>query len=58
MGTMTNILKGHARDPKIDLRNDFGLNQYWRDVRDVYGPFESPERSSFSDTFEHEMPGG
>jgi pyruvate carboxylase len=37
---------------------DYGLNQYWGEVREMYMPFEGPQRSSFSETYEHEMPGG
>lgn len=58
MGTLSNILKGHERDPKWDVNKDYGINSYWGQVREVYAPFESPERSSFSDTYQHEMPGG
>lgn len=58
MGTLTHFLKGHPRDPKYKIEDDKGLDQYWGQVRDVYAPFESPQRSSFSDTYEHEMPGG
>lgn len=42
MGTLSHILKGHKRDPKYNVEEDFGLDQYWGAVRDVYAPFESP----------------
>ena len=28
------------------------------EIRELYAPFEGPQRSSFSSTYEHEMPGG
>ena len=59
LGTLAHCLKGTPRDPKYLIDDeDYGLNQYWGDVRDVYAHFEGPQRSSFSETYEHEMPGG
>jgi pyruvate carboxylase len=59
LGTLAHCLKGQPRDPKYLIDDeDYGLNQYWGDVRELYLPFEGPQRSSFSETYEHEMPGG
>ena len=59
LGTLAHCLKGTPRDPHYLVDDeDYGLNQYWGEVREVYAPFEGPQRSSFSETYEHEMPGG
>lgn len=59
LGTLAHCLKGQPRDPKYLVDDeDYGLNQYWGEVREMYSPFEGPQRSSFSETYEHEMPGG
>lgn len=59
LGTLAHCLKGQPRDPRYLVDDeDYGVNQYWGEVREVYAPFEGPQRSSFSETYEHEMPGG
>jgi pyruvate carboxylase len=59
LGTLAHCLKGQPRDPKYLVDDeDYGINQYWGEVREMYLPFEGPQRSSFSETYEHEMPGG
>lgn len=59
LGTLNHCLRGQPRDPKYLVDDeDYGIDQYWGLVREVYAPFEGPQRSSFSETYEHEMPGG
>lgn len=51
-------LKGHERDPQIDLT---GLNEYanyWEDVREYYYPFESGLKAGTAEVYDHEIPGG
>ncbi|MFT6215039.1 MAG: pyruvate carboxylase [Roseivirga sp.] len=51
-------LKGHERDPKIDLKKLNEYSNYWEDVREYYYPFESGLKAGTAQIYEHEIPGG
>lgn len=46
------------RDNAIDLDAVRALSLYWEQVRLLYRSFESEQRSSASEVYQHEMPGG
>ena len=58
MGAVVASLKGTELDTGISLDAVSKLNDYWNDVRGVYAPFESGQKSGSSDVYFHEMPGG
>jgi len=51
-------LKGHERDPKMDLGKLNEYANYWEDVRELYYPFESGLKAGTAEVYEHEIPGG
>ena len=51
-------LKGHPRDPKIDVQNLNKYANYWEDVREYYYPFESGLKAGTAEVYDHEIPGG
>jgi pyruvate carboxylase len=58
MGAMIASLKETPFDTQIDLNSIQGLNDYWEQVRQIYSPFESGQKSAGADVFLNEMPGG
>ncbi len=58
LGSIAAALKGHARDPGMDLDAMQALSHYWEGVRPAYAPFEAEMRAGTSDVYNHEMPGG
>lgn len=58
MGAVAAALKGHPRDPEIDVGEVIYLSNYWEAVRERYTPFESGLRATTPDVYQHEMPGG
>ena len=58
MGAVVAALKNTELDTGISLETVQTLNDYWNDVRGVYAPFESGQKSGSSDVYLHEMPGG
>lgn len=51
-------LKGHERDPQIDVHSLNKYATYWEDVREYYYPFESGLKSGTAEVYDHEIPGG
>ncbi|KAK9814506.1 hypothetical protein WJX72_007023 [[Myrmecia] bisecta] len=58
MGAIVNALVGTEQDTGIDPRELARLSNFWEQTRGLYAPFESDLRSSSSDVYYHEMPGG
>lgn len=58
MGAIVGSLKGTSLDTGMDTRQITALNEYWEEVRGVYAPFESGQKSGSADVYDHEMPGG
>mmetsp|Transcript_10605 Transcript_10605/g.26883 ORF Transcript_10605/g.26883 Transcript_10605/m.26883 type:complete len:873 (+) Transcript_10605:787-3405(+) len=59
MGAIVNAFRGHqSLDTGLDFRNMHSLSTYWEQVREQYQQFESGMKSSNSDVYQHEMPGG
>ncbi len=50
--------KKQRRSSSLDLAAVRQISLYWEQVRAGYRAFESEQRSSASEVFEHEMPGG
>jgi pyruvate carboxylase len=51
-------LQGTALDTGINPQELVELSTYWEQTRALYAPFESNLRSSSSEVYYHEMPGG
>ena len=51
-------LKGHERDPQMDLTRLNEYANYWEDVREYYYPFESGLKAGTAEVYDHEIPGG
>ena len=51
-------LKGHERDPQMDLSSLNEYANYWEDVREYYYPFESGLKAGTAEVYDHEIPGG
>lgn len=58
LGSIAAALAGSERDPGLDGRALQQLSGYWEEVRRSYAPFEPDMRSSTSEVYRHEMPGG
>ena len=58
MGSLIAALKGHERDPNLNLESIQRISLYWEAVREQYAAFESDLRSPASEVYLHEMPGG
>lgn len=58
LGSIIAALEGHKRDPEINRVYVRQLSDYWENVRAGYRAFESDIKSSTSDIYRHEMPGG
>ena len=58
MGAVVAAVKNTELDTGISLEAISTLNDYWNDVRGVYAPFESGQKSGSSDVYLHQMPGG
>ncbi|HEY2027815.1 MAG TPA: pyruvate carboxylase [Myxococcales bacterium] len=51
-------LREHKRDTGLTNKRLQPLVDYWEDVRDAYKPFESGLKSSTTEVYFHEIPGG
>lgn len=51
-------LEGRERETGLDLDHLQQLAHYWEDVRPFYAGFESGMKSTTSEIYKHEMPGG
>lgn len=58
MGALVGALAGTPLDTGIDPLSLGPINDYWEDLRGVYAPFESGQKTGSADVFVHEMPGG
>ena len=57
-GAVLESLDGSLRDPKISSAVVRTAANYWEGVRKQYQPFESKTRTSMSEVYLHQMPGG
>jgi len=57
-GALVEALDGSPRDPKISSAVVRSAANYWEGVRKHYQPFESKTRTSMSEVYLHQMPGG
>ncbi|NLT71322.1 MAG: pyruvate carboxylase [Verrucomicrobiaceae bacterium] len=51
-------LRGHERDPGLDLDTLNELSDYWEEVLEFYKPFNTAPRAGSAEVYFHEMPGG
>ena len=58
MGSIVSALRGHERDPGLDLQTVRQISFYWEAVRRQYAAFESDLKGPASEVYLHEMPGG
>ena len=58
MGAIVNAVEDTPLQTGIDPLDVTRLSAYWEHTRALYAPFESNLRSSSSDVYLHEMPGG
>lgn len=58
MNALVSALRGNRRDTLITNKKLQPLANYWEDVREFYGPFECGLKSSTSEIYYHEIPGG
>jgi pyruvate carboxylase len=56
--TLTELLKYHPRENKLDLDSLSQHSIYWEQVRTFYYPFESGLKSGSGEVYKHEIPGG
>ncbi|MCD6435211.1 MAG: pyruvate carboxylase [Clostridiales bacterium] len=58
LNSIVEALKNTDRDTGFNTKNIQQLSDYWRDVRPVYCNFESDLKSSSTEIYEYEIPGG
>ena len=58
MNALVSALRGNRRDTLITNKKLQPLANYWDDVREYYSPFECGLKSSTSEVYYHEIPGG
>jgi pyruvate carboxylase len=58
MNALIAALRGHERETKLTNRDMQPLADYWEGVREFYTPFECGLKSSTSEVYYHEIPGG
>ena len=58
MGALVASLAGTPLDTGVDPAALARLSAFWEGTRALYAPFESDMKSSSSDVYAHEMPGG
>ncbi len=58
LGSIVEALRGHKRDPKLDMDAIRTISLYWEQVRAQYAGFESDVKAPASEVYLHEMPGG
>ncbi|MEQ9051631.1 MAG: biotin/lipoyl-containing protein, partial [Marinoscillum sp.] len=56
--SIATVLKGHERDPKMNVPSLNQYSNYWEDVRQYYYPFESELKAGTAEVYDHEIPGG
>ena len=58
MGAIVHSLAGTPLDTGLDPASLSGISSFWEHTRALYAPFESDMKSSSTDVYQHEMPGG
>ncbi|HZN92249.1 MAG TPA: pyruvate carboxylase, partial [Myxococcales bacterium] len=58
INSLISALRGHRREAGLTNKALQPLANYWEDVREIYSPFESGLKSSTSEVYFHEIPGG
>jgi len=58
MNALIAALRGHERETKLRNHDMQPLADYWEGVREFYTPFECGLKSSTSEVYYHEIPGG
>lgn len=58
LGGLLHALPISGRTSQLNKSALYEVNAYWESVRDLYVPFEGSVRSSQSEVYHHEMPGG
>jgi pyruvate carboxylase len=58
LNSLVAALREHARDTGLANKKLQPLVDYWEDVREYYAPFESGLKSSTTEVYFHEIPGG
>ncbi len=58
MNALIAALRGHSRETGLTNRGMQPLADYWEAVREFYAPFECGLKSSTSEVYYHEIPGG
>jgi len=58
LGAVVAALAGRERETGLDLDALQRLDDYWHDVRSFYSAFETGMRSTSTEVYRHEMPGG
>ena len=51
-------LRGHDRNPGLDVESLNEISDYWEEILTHYEPFYSAPRSGTAEVYLHEMPGG
>ena len=58
LNALVAALRGNNRDTQMTNKTLQPLSDYWEDVREYYSPFECGLKSSTSEVYYHEIPGG
>src|SRR5258707_7159074 len=58
INALVSALRGNRRDTLLTNKKLQPLCDYWEDVREYYAPFECGLKSSTSEVYYHEIPGG
>ncbi|QSQ15681.1 pyruvate carboxylase [Myxococcus landrumensis] len=58
LNALVSALRGHPRETGLANARLQPLANYWEDVREYYAPFESGLKSTTSEVYYHEIPGG
>lgn len=58
LNSVVAAMKNTQRDTLIDLASIEKINDYWANVRPVYGQFESDLKASSAEIYKYEIPGG
>ncbi len=58
LNALVAALRGDRRDTLLTNKRLQPLADYWEDVREYYAPFECGLKSSTSEVYHHEIPGG
>ncbi len=56
--SVATVLKGHERDPQMNVQKLNEYSNYWEDVRQYYYPFESGLKAGTAEVYDNEIPGG